>query len=104
MAADTATASISVIGIVATPNSGKLHALADVLLVLDGVEIVIHGIQVRADNATSGVCLPKYRSINGEWLPAITLPDEILEPLGDAVLAAGIEIGVLRERNLGSTN
>ena len=98
MSLDTAQATISVLDIVATPNSGKLHALADVLLTIDGVEIVIHGVQVRADAENSEVLLPRYRSSNGDWRSAITLPEEIKEPLGDAVLAAGIELGVLKGR------
>lgn len=95
--ADQATATISVIGL--TPvRAGRLAALADVALILDGVELIIHGVQVRADDGSAAVTLPTYRGQDGQWKPAITLPEEIRQPMGDAVLAAGLEAGLLREK------
>ena len=73
-------------------------ALADIEIVIDGVALAIHGIQVRADANGTEVALPRYRAPNGEWKTAVTLPEELKGPMGDAVLAAGIEAGVLAER------
>ncbi len=44
------------------------------------------------------VALPRYRAPVGGWKAAITLPDEVGGPMGDAVLAAEIGAGILRER------
>lgn len=63
------------------------------------IPIIIHGIQVRADANGSEVLLPKYRDGSGEWRTAISLPDELKGPMGDAVLAAGIEAGILVARS-----
>lgn len=95
---DTTTAIITVLGIVPVNATGKLLALADVELVLDGVAMIIHGVQVRADGTCTEISLPRYRSPSGTWMTAITLPDEVRAPMGDAVMAAGIEAGILKER------
>ena len=63
-------------------NAGKLLALADVALMLDGVEITIHGVWVRADADRTEAALPKYRAPNGEWATAIMLPREVRGPMG----------------------
>ncbi|RAU23230.1 hypothetical protein CU669_03480 [Paramagnetospirillum kuznetsovii] len=96
---DTTTASIAVLKVSPVNNAGKLLALADVSILLDGVEIVIHGIQVRADAGGTEVTLPKYRSPSGAWVTAVTLPDEVRGPMGDAVMAAAIEAGILVEKH-----
>ena len=88
---DKTTATISVLAI-NRASGGRLLALAD-------VEIVLDGIQVRADANGSEVLLPKYRDGGGEWRTAISLPDELKGPMGDAVLAAGIEAGILVARS-----
>ena len=95
---DTTTAAITVLSITPLANAGKLLALADVELVLDGVAMIIHGVQVRAKGDETEVTLPRYRSPTGEWKAAISLPDEVREPMGDAVISAGIEAGLLKER------
>ena len=82
----------------APAQGGRLVALADVELLLDGVSIVLHGVQVRADGAGTEVTLPKYRAVDGSWHSAITLPDELKGPMGDIVIAAGVEAGILKSR------
>lgn len=98
----TATATITVLGI-SPVRAGRLVALADVALVLDGVEVVIHGVQVRADAGQTEVTLPTYRCPSGEWRPAVTLPEEVRGPMGDAVMVAGLEAGLLREKAAGNS-
>jgi len=79
-------------------HRGRLLALADVELVIDGIQIRVHGVQVVADGNGTQVTLPKFRDADGEWRTAVTLPPEVKGPMGDVVLAAGLEAGVLRER------
>ncbi|OAN50592.1 hypothetical protein A6A04_17995 [Paramagnetospirillum marisnigri] len=94
---ETSTATITVLTI--TPvHAGRLLALADVELVIDGVSIVIHGIQVRADGSKTEITLPNYRAPDGSWRTAVTLPEEVRGPMGDAVMAAGLEAGLLMEK------
>lgn len=93
----TTTVQITVLNLAPMRGSGNLLALADVEVLLDGVSIILHGVQVFATDQRTEVRLPKYRAPDGNWMAAITLPDEVKGPMGDAVIAAGIEAGVLRE-------
>lgn len=95
---NTSTATITVLAITPVSNAGKLLALADVEVQLDGVAITVHGIQVRADGKGTEVALPRYRASDGSWKNAVSLPDEVRAPMGDAVMEAAIEAGILRPR------
>lgn len=83
------------------PLSGTkadVMALADVEIVLDGVAIILHGVQLRASGQGAEVSLPRYRTPAGEWKAAITLPEELRAPIADVVIAAALEAGIVRER------
>ncbi|CUW41786.1 conserved protein of unknown function [Magnetospirillum sp. XM-1] len=95
---DTTSAIITANRVTPVANAGKLLGLADVSILMDGVEVVIHGVQIRADSNGTEVTLPKYRAPDGAWMAAITLPDELKGPMGDVVMAAAIEEGILKER------
>jgi len=95
---ESTTVTIAVLGITPVSKTSKLLALADVEIVIDGIAIVIHGVQVMADRSGTEVRLPEYRAPSGEWVSAISLPEEVREPMANAVLAAGLEIGMLKER------
>lgn len=81
---------------------GKLIALAAVEIVIDGIPLVIHGVQVARTRAgereATLVTLPNYRGADGRWKAAITLPDELREPIADVVLAQCLDMGLLREQ------
>jgi stage V sporulation protein G len=95
---DTGAITISVVSI--TPmRHGDLVALADVDVSFDGIVFTICGLQVRANAKRTEVLLPKFRAPNGDWTAAIKMPDELREPMADAVIAAGIEAGVLKEQH-----
>lgn len=83
-------------------GAGKLIALAAVELVIDGVALTLHGLQVQrgrqAGAEATAVSLPRYRTPSGDGRSAITLPDELKRPIADAVLAACLEAGLVRER------
>jgi stage V sporulation protein G len=94
---ETSTATINVLNI--TPvHAGRLLALADVELLIDGVSVILRGVQVRADASKTEITLPNYRAPDGSWRTAVTLPDEIRGPMGDAVIAAAMEVGLLMEK------
>jgi stage V sporulation protein G len=95
---DTTSVQITVLCLTPMRGSGNLQALADVEVMLDGVSIILHGVQVCASAQRTEIRLPKYRAPDGTWKSAISLPDEVKGPMGDAVMAAGIEAGVLREK------
>jgi stage V sporulation protein G len=81
-------------------GQGRLLALASVELVIEGITLVLHGVQVVrlkhpvTGQEATGVDLPRYRAPDGTWRPAIDLPPELRKPLGDAVLAHCCELGI----------
>lgn len=88
---------ISVLNITPT-TANRVMALADVEVVIEGIALVVHGVQLRADSSGTEVTLPRYRAPDGSWRTAITLPEEVRGPMGDAVIAAGLEAGLLRKK------
>lgn len=84
----------------ARPASGKaLFALVDVELLIDGVAVVICGVQARRvpDGGTS-IHLPTYRAADGTWQPAVKLPSDLRGPLGDVVLEFLVQEGLAKPR------
>jgi stage V sporulation protein G len=93
------TVGISVVD-VQSVNAGKLFALATVEIDIDGIIVVVHGIQaLRADPAGTRIEYPKYRDASGVWRTAVTLPDEMKGPIGDAVLDVLVERGIAVRRH-----
>ncbi|MDA8232817.1 MAG: hypothetical protein M0006_15910 [Magnetospirillum sp.] len=72
-----------------------LLALADVEVTIAGVALVLHGVQLRADAAGTEVTAPRFRDSAGRWRTAITLPMELRGPLGDTVIAAALDAGLV---------
>lgn len=97
---ETTQALVTVLSLVPVSGGGKLLALADVEVVIDGIQIVVHGVQVRGDGAGTEVTLPRYRAADGTWRAAVSLPEELKGSMGDVVLAAGIEQGILKQREM----
>jgi len=96
---DTAGSSlVSITVLSVTPvRAGKLFALASVAIDIDGVQIEVHGIRaLRVEPAGTRIELPKFRDAAGILRTAITLPDEVRGPIGDAVLDALIERGIAK--------
>jgi stage V sporulation protein G len=79
-------------------NSGKLFALATAEIDIEGVAVVVHGIQAVRDPAGTRIALPKFRDARGTWRAALVLPEEIKGPLGDAVLEALVARGLAKRR------
>jgi hypothetical protein len=74
---------------------GRIFALASVEVDLDGLLLVIHGVRaIRAQPMGTRIDLPVYRDENGVWQRAITLPEEISEAIGRAVLDELVERGL----------
>jgi stage V sporulation protein G len=80
-------------------SSKFLFALVDVEMQVAGVSFAILGIQARnAPNGCTSVHLPTYRDTNGEWRSSVRLPEELREPLADAVLAFLVDEGLARRK------
>lgn len=83
-------------------RGSKLIAMASVELLIDGVLLTLHGLQIQrgsqAGTEATAVTLPRYRTHTGEWRSAIVLPEELKVPIADAVLAACLELGLVKER------
>jgi stage V sporulation protein G len=74
------------------PNAGRVLALATVEIDLDGVALALHGVQVlRTPTGKLQARAPHYRAQTGQWLPAVTLPDELERAIGREILAGFVE-------------
>src|SRR5262245_14399780 len=83
---ETGLVSIRVLSV--TPvRAGRLFALASVEVDIDGIQITIHGIRaLSVAPAGTRIELPKFRDADGMSKAAIILPEEVRNPIGDAVL------------------
>lgn len=75
-------------------GGGRLLALADVVVEIAGVVVEINAVRVIAEPTGTAVRLP----VDRQGRAVAVLPDDVRAALGDTVLAAGIEAGILRER------
>jgi stage V sporulation protein G len=83
-------------------RAGRLFALASVSIDIDGVQIEVHGIRaLRVQPVGTRIELPKFRDALGIMRPAITLPEEVRGPIGDAVLDVLVERGLASRRVAG---
>ena len=98
MTAETAPVTIHVLNLHPCQHSDLL-ALADVEIMVAGISFVLHGVQLRADKHKTMVTLPCYRDSTGDWSAAVTLPDELCGPVGDVMIAAGFETGLLKNKD-----
>lgn len=96
MTCETLPVRVEVLALHPFSGSGVL-ALADVELTVGGIALILHGVQLRADAHKTEVTLPRYRDASGAWKAAVTLPEELRGPVGDVVIAAALEAGLLRE-------
>lgn len=83
-------------------HRNRVLALADVELSLDGIVFALHGIRVSrvllpGGQTGTAVDLPMYRSPAGDWKSAVSLPDELRQPIADAVLARCCELGITKQ-------
>jgi len=80
-------------------STKRIFALVDVEVRVADLSFWIMGIQGRrASNGSAVVQLPTYRDINGLAKPAVVMPEELREPLVDAVLEFLAEEGAVRRR------
>lgn len=69
-------------------TAGRLVALATVLIDVEGVEFRIQGVRVMSTSTgLLTVEAPRFRSPGGEWVPAVTLPDDLKSAIANEVLA-----------------
>jgi stage V sporulation protein G len=79
MSADsTATVTFVVTGLERICGAGRLVALATVEIDLEGVVLVVQGIQVIRGRGRIATQAPRFRNPKtGAWTPAVILPDEL---------------------------
>lgn len=78
-----------VLGTEPVHGAGRLVALANVALDVAGLELTLQGVSVTRDGRGAlAVRGPVWRHPgSGRWLPALLLPDELQQAIGNAVLA-----------------
>ena len=80
-------------------RAGKRFALASVEIDVDGIQVQVHGIRaLHVPPASTRIELPMFRDAAGMSRSAITLPEEVRGPIGDAVLEALVEHGLAKRR------
>lgn len=86
---DTSSVGFEVRSIEPVHGAGRLVALAVVAVDIDGVELVLQGVQVmREPDGGWRVRPPVWRHPgSGAWVPAVVLPDELRDAIGAEVLA-----------------
>lgn len=68
-------------------DTGRLFALAAVVITVNGVEMTIQGVRVmRQPTGLLMVEAPKFRRPGGEWVPAVMLPPELKQAIADEIL------------------
>jgi hypothetical protein len=76
--ASTATVTFVVTGVERIRGAGRLVALAAVEIDLEGVVVLVQGIQVIRDRGRIATQAPRFRDPrSGAWLPAVVLPEEL---------------------------
>ncbi len=80
--------------------SARIAAHASVELDIDGMVIVVHGIQLwhRAADGGIRVELPRFRDRDGTWRPALSLPMDLSKPIALAVVEACADEGIVTDR------
>lgn len=80
-------------------SSKHIFALVDVEMRIAEISFWILGVQARRlPTGGTVVCLPNYRDTNGRWQPAIKLPEELQEPLFQAVMDFLVDERLARRR------
>jgi hypothetical protein len=95
---DRSTVNITVLAV--TPvRAGRLFALASIEIEIGGVAIELHGIRVlRVGADGTQVELPQFRDAAGLYRSVVTLPPEVDDPIGNAVLDVLVERGLAKRR------
>ncbi|MGH6896908.1 MAG: hypothetical protein ACREJ5_10225 [Geminicoccaceae bacterium] len=74
----TATVTFVVTGLERISGAGRLVALATVEIDLDGVVVLVQGMQVIRRRGRIATQAPRFRNPrSGAWMPAVILPDEL---------------------------
>ena len=87
------TAEISVVSFAVTgferiPGKGRLTALADVRIEIEGVVLLLQGVRVLREPDGGLACQePRFRHPDGRWMPVAVLPPELSEAIAATVLA-----------------
>ena len=95
MAAATALIRLTVLAVEPVHRS-KLFALISAEVEIEGISVIVHGIQATRDTLNIRIEMPKFRDGGGAWRSALTLPEEVQAPLITAVLEALVEHGLAK--------
>jgi hypothetical protein len=82
-------------------NSKSVFALVDVEMQIAEISFSILGVQARRLPSGGAVAtLPAYRDTDGQWRPAIEIPEELRKPLFDAVMEFLVDEGLAQRRDI----
>lgn len=86
MSDERTTVEVTIIAFSRCSGPGGLIATADVGVVLDGVEISLHGLRIEKHGPMFRVAPPNYRDSSGAWRPSYRLPDDLDAGIGRLVV------------------
>ena len=86
--AETSVVSFAVTGFERVPGKGRLAALADVRIEIEGVVLLLQGVRVLREPDGGLACQePRFRHPDGRWVQVAVLPPELSDAIAAAVLA-----------------
>ncbi len=87
-AAETSVISFAVTGFERIPGKGRLAALADVRIEIEGVVVLLQGVRVLREPDGGLACQePRFRHPDGRWVLVAVLPPELSDAIAATVLA-----------------
>ena len=79
-------------------NSKRLYALVDVEIRVAGLSFRIIGVQIQRGSGGLSVHLPTHRDATRAWKPVDEMPEELREPLSDAVMEFLVDEGMAKRK------
>jgi hypothetical protein len=80
----TATVTFVITGLERVSGAGRLVALATVEIDLEGVVVLVQGVQVIRRRGRIAMQAPRFRNPKtGAWIPAVILPNELGEAIAE---------------------
>ena len=87
-APETSVVTFAVAGFERIPGKGRLAALADLRIEIEGVVLLLQGVRVLHEPDGGLACQePRFRHPDGRWVQVAVLPPELSDAIAGAVLA-----------------
>ncbi|BBE74563.1 hypothetical protein [Oharaeibacter diazotrophicus] len=79
---------VTVVTLLRVDGPGRLVALANAEIEIDGVPILVQGVRALRSGAVLTVEAPQFRDRDGRWCPGVVLPDPVLAEIAAQIREA----------------